>query len=334
MSAPPLDTPPRPEPLAYAESERRRPAGSLLLTILKWALCLLIVVYVARALARHINAIDWSTVHFHAGFALLGAACVALVTATQVVAYRLLLGAYGLSVRWRHAATLSWLPALGKYVPGKVVAISSTVYLLRRFKIPAAVALSVALMGDALAVLTGLIVGAPMLRSPEVRARLPGGWVWSLTVILIGVTCLYPPVFTRLVNVALRKLKRQPLSHVPQLRYYLLPVIAAFAQWICWGLAVWCVTRSVADVAIARVIDFTFMTALANTIGYLALFAPGGIGVREALLLLPLTQTPGVGDKAAVVVLAVRLIQTIVEVLLAALGLTVLKTVADPEHEG
>src|SRR4051794_34391529 len=202
---------------------------SFVVTSIKWALCLLIVAFVARALVGHIRKIDWSSFHVHAGFAILGAVCVALVTATQIVAYRLLLGAYGLTVPWRHAATLSWLPALGKYVPGKVVAISSTVYLLRRFKIPAAVALSVALMGDALAVLTGLIVGAPMLRLPGVRGKLRGGGVWSGGLIVGGVVPLSPPVFTRLVNVALRRLKRQPLSSVPQLRYYLLPVLAAFA---------------------------------------------------------------------------------------------------------
>ena len=33
-------------------------------------------------------------------------------------------------------------------------------------------------MGDALAVLTGLIVGASMLVTPEVQAHLPGGWIW------------------------------------------------------------------------------------------------------------------------------------------------------------
>ena len=33
------------------------------------------------------------------------------------------------------AATLSWVPGLAKYIPGKVVAIGGTVYLLRRYKI-------------------------------------------------------------------------------------------------------------------------------------------------------------------------------------------------------
>ena len=81
------------------------------------------------------------------------------MTITQIIAYRLLLAAYGPKLTWRQAATLSWVPGLAKYVPGKVVAIGSTVYLLRKYQISAAIALSVALMGDAVAVLTGLIAG-------------------------------------------------------------------------------------------------------------------------------------------------------------------------------
>jgi uncharacterized membrane protein YbhN (UPF0104 family) len=295
------------------------------LTAAKWLVCLLIVAFVARALARHIAAINWSQFHFDGLFAGLCAISIALVTVTQILVYRLLLEAYDLKVCWRDAATLSWLPALGKYVPGKVVGISSTVYLLRRFRIPAAIALSVALMGDALAVVTGLIVGAPMLRLAEVRAKLPGSWIWSALLIAVGIIALFPPVFARGLNFALRRMSRPPLGVTPDLRHYVIPVAAAFSQWIFWAIAVWCATRSVASIKPARFSDIIFMTALANTIGYLAIFAPGGIGVREAILLIGLTPIPGVGDKAAIVVLLVRLIQTVVEVLLALAGLAILR---------
>src|SRR5204863_127846 len=102
---------------------------------------------------------------------------------------------YGPAPTWPQAATLSWVPALGKYVPGKIAALSGTVYLLCRFNIPAAVALSIALMADALAVLTGLVIGAPMLRLPQVRERISGGWAMCALVIAAAVVCLYPPVF-------------------------------------------------------------------------------------------------------------------------------------------
>ena len=140
--------------VAPVPSPRKR-----LFSIIKWTLCAAIVAWVGVVLYRQVVSIDWATVTIRPAYVLGAAIAIALVTVTQFVAYRLLLSAYGPVPSWPATATLSWLPALGKYVPGKVVAISGTVYLLRKFRIPAAVASSVALMGDALAVLTGLIVG-------------------------------------------------------------------------------------------------------------------------------------------------------------------------------
>jgi hypothetical protein len=302
-----------------ARSSRKR-----LFAWIKFVLCIATVVFVAIALWKNLRGFDWRNFHPNLGFALAAAMSIIGVTLTQIAAYRLLLAAYGPKLTWPQAATLSWVPGLTKYIPGKVVAIGSTVYLLRRYNISAAVALSVALMGDAVAVLTGLIAGAPMLVTPEARSRLPGGWVWCVVLIAMALVCLYPPVFTRLINIALRKLKRAELSAIPKLLYYVLPVLAGFAQWICWGSALWLTARSIGAVSPSQWPTFVVIAALANTIAYLVIFAPGGIGFRELFLFLGLDPIIGHAN-AAIVVVALRLIQTIVEILLAVLGTIVLK---------
>jgi hypothetical protein len=327
-----ITSPPTPHPDPLPEGEGERPRARALITAIKWLVCAIVVAYVAYALANHIQRIDWQAVHFNLPYALVAGACIVLVTLSQIVAYRLLLAAYGSAPSWAQAATLSWLPALGKYVPGKIAAVTGTVYLLRRFKISAPVALSVALMGDALAVLTGLIVAAPMLRLPEIRDKLPGSWVWCAIVIAAALVCLWPPVFAALVNIVLKKLKRPPLTIVPRLGYYSLPILAAATQWIFWGLALWCTARSLTIISIAHLPAIICMIALANTVGYLMIFAPGGIGVREGILLSALL--PIVGNVAAVVVLMLRLIQTIVEIVLAGFAIWILKKNNMPTEAG
>src|SRR4029077_6153479 len=144
-----------------------------------WMLCAATIIFVGIALAKNLRGVDWKSFHPNLPLVLAAAAFIALVTMTQIIAYRLLLAAYGPKLTWPQAATLSWVPGLAKYIPGKVFALGGTVYLLRRYKIPAPVAVSVTLMGDAVAVLTGLIVGAPMLLTPQARAKLSGGAVWG-----------------------------------------------------------------------------------------------------------------------------------------------------------
>ena len=199
-----------PSPTATVSPRKR------LFTAIKWTVCIATVICVSYALWKNLRDFDWRNFHPNLFFILAAVLSIVGVTITQIIAYRLLLAAHGLKLTWRQAATLSWVPGLAKYVPGKVVAIGSTVYLLRKYQISAAIALSVALMGDAVAVLTGLIACAPMLITPEVREHLPGGWIWCALLIFAGLVCLYPPVFAKLVNIALRKLKRPELKRDSQ----------------------------------------------------------------------------------------------------------------------
>jgi glycosyltransferase 2 family protein len=126
------------------------------------------------------------------------------------------------------------------------------------------------------------------------------------------------------VNFALRKLRRPPLERLPSLRFYIVPVICAFAQWVLAGLALWFMTRSITDaVPATRIPLFVSIAALAMTISYLALFAPGGLGVREEIYRRTLMIL--IGPQAAIVVVAMRLAQTLVEVLVASVGLAMLR---------
>jgi hypothetical protein len=150
--------------------------------------------------------------------------------------------------------------------------------------------------------------------------------------IVSSLICLYPPVFAKLVNFALRKLKREQLNAVPNLRYYLLPILAGVGQWTCWGLAMWFMARSITPIGWNVLPRFIVIAAISNTIGYLAFFTNGGIGVREWFLFLGLD--PLIGNaNATIVVVAIRLLQTIVEIVLAGFGMILLKRISRESGE-
>src|SRR6184192_3259839 len=118
------------------DSERASPR-KYIFTAIKYAICIAAIVFVIIALKKNLRDFDWHNFHPQLGPVLLAALSIAAVTVTQIIAYRLLLAAYGPKLTWPQAATLSWVPGLAKYIPGKVVAIGGTVYLLRSYKIPA-----------------------------------------------------------------------------------------------------------------------------------------------------------------------------------------------------
>jgi uncharacterized membrane protein YbhN (UPF0104 family) len=277
-----------------------------------------VLVFVGRTLWTQFRQIDWSEVHFKP-LPLLGAFfCLVAVYFVQMLSYRMLLRAYAHAPSWRAMATVAWVPPLGKYVPGKVASIASAIYLLRKFHIPAAVAVSVVLVMDGLAVLTGLITGSPLLAWGPVQKILPHGWLICLMVVIGGIICLHPAVYCRLINVVLRRTGRAPLERMPPAKHYVGPVACGFAQWALAGLALWLISRSLTDVAPGHLPLFVAVAGLGYTVSYLTLFAPGGLGVREAIFNTALVLV--VGDVSAVVVVVMRIVQTLVEVGLAGVG--------------
>ncbi len=291
---------------------------------IKLTLLAIVFALVGYALYQQWQNIDFSTVTIRPIPLVLSLIALIAVSTVQMISYRTLLGAYAHAPTWTQMLAVAWVPPLGKYIPGKVAALLAAMSMLRRFAIPAAVAVSVVLVLDGLAVIAGLITGAPLLYWEPVRRVAPWAWIVCIPVVIGGIVCLYPSIFGRLVNFLLRKLKKQPLPKMPPLRAYIVPVLCAFGQWVLAGISLlWMVQSVTGELRLRDLPILISFAALSQTIGYLALFAPGGIGVREAILLAGLT--PLVGPLAAIIVPIRAVAQILVDSLLAIVGLCVLR---------
>ncbi|MGB7158625.1 MAG: lysylphosphatidylglycerol synthase transmembrane domain-containing protein [Tepidisphaeraceae bacterium] len=323
-----IDSTPIPIPTSPAEDRvpDAPPATSTkkrIIALVKLLLTLVVVAYVVRALVAQFRDVEWDQLHVSPGYAALSVLCTLAVSGVQLLVFTSLLRAYGYRLPWRVTLGAAWVPPLGKYVPGKVASIAGAVYLQRKHGVPGSVAVSVALMLDGLAVIAGLVVSTPLLLWEPVRNRMPSAWMACVALCAGGIVALHPRVFSTIVNFLLKKLGRSPLAIVPPFAKYALPVVASFAQWLFAGLGLWLMTRSVTDVSPRDIPLFIATAALAMTVSYLALFAPGGVGVREWLYLI--TLGPTIGAHAAIVAVAMRVVQTIVELVLATLGFAALR---------
>ena len=308
---------------ACTPAEERKHFRAVWIGVLKWALFVALIVFVGRALWRQIEKLDWSTIHFHPIPLIAAALALAIVYAARTISFRILLHGYDVHLSWREAAVVGWIPQIGKYIPGQVASLAGAVALLRRFKTPGPIALAVVLMMDGLAVLTGLITGSPLLLWEPVKRILPTGWLWCGIVVIAGIICLHPRVYGRLLNFALAKLKRSPLTRLPPWHNYIGPVLLGFAQWILAGVALWLIARSITFVELKHIPLFIAIAGLAYTVSYLTPFAPGGLGVREAIFqgtLFLVISTP-----AAVVVIVMRIVQTLIEIIMALAGWALLR---------
>jgi uncharacterized membrane protein YbhN (UPF0104 family) len=298
-----------------------------ILPILKWLFVIVILYFVIHAMKLQLENFPWRRTHFRPFPLLLSALCLTLIYAARTLSFRLLLMGYARLGHfpppdWSQMAVVAWLPQLGKYVPGQVASIAGAVALLRKFGIGAVVGLSVVLVMDGLAVLTGVITGSPLLLWQPVKTLLPHGWILCIFIIVAGITLMVPGVYGKAINFVLVKTKRPPLQSMPPMANFVGPVLLGFLQWVLAGLAIWLTALSVMEIPLYHLWIFIAIGAIGYTAGYLSPL-PGGLGVREFIFQGTLTYV--IGPPAAVVVITVRLIQTLVEVVMALAGVIILR---------
>jgi hypothetical protein len=201
---------------------------------------------------------------------------------------------------------------LGRYIPGKFWQIAGLAILARKEGVSAPVATGAAIAGQAFAILGATLVGSAALLGGGQEFRTAGSLV--VLAMLIGVVVAsLPGVSRRLTALWFRLLRSEPPEGV-RLRPGFTPrwVVLYTLNWVVYVVAFRVFVLSFG-------LPGTFMEtapafAAAYVAGYVMVFSPAGIGIREGVLTFFLAPVTGHGAAAAVSILA-RVWTTVVEVL-------------------
>jgi uncharacterized membrane protein YbhN (UPF0104 family) len=206
---------------------------------------------------------------------------------------------------------------LGKYIPGSVWQYAGRAALARAEAIPVRLA-TVSLTAE----LTGSTIAAGILGSLA-GGRLAFGAVAGSTAAILAGWALVTRRFTRL---------RGAHSH-PAIRAALETMLLYLPIWLLLGSCFWLTARSLFHVSFGQAGFYTGVFSLAWLVGLVAVFAPGGLGVREAVILALLRSRIGAAD--AVLLAAVsRGLLTAVDLLAGAVGAIVLRRSQPKRSDG
>jgi hypothetical protein len=289
--------------------------------LLQAALFVGVSALVARQLARH-----WSEfptgIHLavHPSWLLISTALVGLTYLVQIESWRGLLAGWGQHLRYRDAARIWFLANLGRYMPGKVWSVAGMVVLAQRVGVAPWAATASAIAVQALGIGTAAAVvalAAPGAESP-VRLIIAGAAAAATVGVLAweGFTSRARGLHARLSD--LRPLPPLVLGW---------SAVLTFASWLCYGAVFWSLGLGL-GLPVPSLLTACGVFALGYVAGLLALFAPGGAVIREAVftaLLAPALGLPG----AVALSLASRIQLTLTE---AATGLAAI-TVMPPLKE-
>lgn len=284
-----------------------------LIRVGRWVLGLLILAFIVRSFSRNWQELQGQPIAwtFRPLPAIGSIAVVWLMYAMLIEAWRRMLAGWGGQLPPMQAARIWIVSSLGKYVPGKVWAVAGMALMARDAGIAPWAATASAIILQALAVGTGAAVAALFgttileVRTPELVPLL---WLAGIASLAGVGLLLYPPVTKRLL--ALARLGADAPS--PRTGPLLLGVLANVIAWLGYGTALWLLARAVLpDSQLAPGAAIAGFAA-SYVAGLLALFAPGGLLIREGLLVLMLQDSIGLGAATALAI-ASRVLLTITE---------------------
>jgi len=223
------------------------------------------------------------------------------------------------------------LSNLGRYIPGKIWQVFGMLYLARKEGVPGEQAAASFVIVQLFTIPSSLLVYVlaaqiePVLLTDQFAVMGKGSayLIGALSLAACGALVFSPQPILRLANFFLKKLGRNPANFALDKRVALQIFVGYFCGWILFGLAYWLMLRSILGENSPSVIASIGLYNVAYQIGYLALFAPGGLGPREWImgeLLKPLIGPIG----PAVAVLA-RFWSVLVDSLAAAIALIIKK---------
>ncbi|UCD24481.1 MAG: flippase-like domain-containing protein [Gemmatimonadota bacterium] len=235
-----------------------------------------------------------------------------------IEAWRRILLGWNQQLRFRQAVPIWCLSNLGRYLPGKVWSIAGLAVLAQRVGVAGWAAAGSALAMQALAVGTGAIVVAVWVPAAAVRTVEGSSGASLLSPVLLVAAALlafgavaaltWKPLSTLITRVTGPKFELRPLPAGTAV----LAAAVTFASWIAYGVAFWLLAHGLFEASDLTLRVSIGVFAAGYIVGLLALFAPGGVGMRELVfiaLLGPLMRY----DVALALAVASRLLLTATE---------------------
>lgn len=266
------------------------------------------VAFLVLAVAR-----EWDRVRLVLGelsVTAVGLAGVAMLAGIwcSFLCWRAILADFGCSVPLTGAMRIFFVGQAGKYLPGKLWPILTQARLGREYNVPARASSAAAAIFMLIYLATGLLVAVCTL--PVLGADAFDRYWWTLLALPAAVVVLWPPVLNRLLGLALRLARRDPMPRPLTVRGVGLSAGWALIMWGLYGVHLWALLRDLGADHPGLALISVGAFAGSWSIGFLMLVAPAGAGPREvALLLLLRVAVPQ--PQALVAAMVSRLLMTL-----------------------
>ena len=206
---------------------------------------------------------------------------------------------------------------LGKYVPGGIFQVVGRGELASRGGVPRSVAYNSVALSMGATYVCGALVSAVLLPFALLEHGSISSTWWVFLAIPIGLGCLHPKILGKVFVLAEKAFGGATEKQVPTWSESVVLVARHAPGWLLNGLA--CYVVALCFDSSPHFFTIVFAGVVSWVAGFLVIFVPSGLGVREAMF-TAITQASLGGSTAATVAIVSRLVFIVGDALGAALA--------------
>ncbi len=288
------------------------PVGRRVATALKVLLAAAIAWFAGRALFTQWASVREAATDLEPNWVLILASSIIVLATFGLLAeaWRAIVLGWGRPLTYRSAVRIWLISSLGRYVPGKVWQLGTMAMLAQREGVTGVSAASSALIITVINTLVGFgVVAAFGLQLLELHV------LGLAALAFLGAAVLFAPRILPWASSRTARLIGRDVT-VPALPHRTLwfGIGASATAWVAYGIAFYLFARGLLGDPTGGLLAYIAIYTFSYLLGFLALFAPGGIVVREVALVTALINV-GMPEGSAIVLAVVsRLWLTVLEI--------------------
>ncbi len=281
---------------------------------------LAIFFFLFKSLSENWKSVDWNQLHFNPLFLILSAALAFSGFLISIYLMKHLMLSLNQKITYWQSLRLIGKSQLGKYLPGRVWTTASRIYLAEQEKLSKSKILLGSMVEQVYVFVTALVLSIILLgfKGSIIQRDLT---VFNVLLLVLALVFLNPFSLTYLLKLGM-KLARLDYPHWRfSFRLYIMLLLGYSFCWILQALGFFFLAKSFYDLDYAWLKRFSGTYLFSWLLGFAAIFAPGGLGIREGSMALFLKSYFSPGFAIGLSLIS-RVWITILELLLALLAFT------------
>jgi len=254
-------------------------------SVIKVLIVLVIFYFLGKNLYQNWWQIDFKQLHFNVPLLIVSILFLFIYFLLFVFGWKLILKRLGVSLSFLKALKIIFYSQLGKYLPGKIWVFVGRIYFCQQLGIPTSKTFLSIVLELAVAIISGTLIFLVALSIfPGTQIHINPFFLMIVVVILFII--IHPKVLTRIINIFLHLVKKGSIKIDLNFSQICGIIMYYCIVWLSFGIAFYFLINSTTFIALSKIPLLAGSFSISATIGAMALFVPGGLGVREGVLAL------------------------------------------------